>query len=229
MPNNGGLGRTFCQKGVRSTAVEQRRITTTVSDMSGTITSLPGGVLWPGGAEVSVFVGDAPAVVAALTLRVVDGRPVLTGIDVRQIAPDWPRPAEVTNDDLRNLLPLEELVEEAVRSVAVVCAMKAPRKPDTEDPSASRKRRGPQTPEFLQYVSYVVRSNPNTPMRTLARDHLGTSERTAWRWVTEARRQGLLPDTATSKKRRADGGLEAVRQYRSAVEQMTEKETEESR
>lgn len=172
-----------------------RRITTQVADISGFISPLPSGPLWPTAAEVWAYVGDEPEKVVTLTFRVMDGQPVLTGVGIRQVVPDWPRPAEVTEDDIRALLPLQELVDEAVRAVTVVVGAAG-----TEPPDA--RRRGPLTREFLEWVAYVVRSNPRTPMRSLAESYFHTSERTAWRWVTAAREKGLLPDTPTSEGRR---------------------------
>jgi hypothetical protein len=147
--------------------------------------------MFPEAADVKVYDLSDTSTVLTLRLRVLDGRPVLVGLEIGANGPQ----RELVAGDVR--LPIRELTEAAVRAVAVEIADAAPhpfrRDPGPEGEAAllARRRRA-MTDDLLLKVAQVVRDNPDRPTQQVS-EQLNCSYRTAGRWVAAARERGHLP------------------------------------
>jgi hypothetical protein len=167
------------------------------TNVVGPIRPLHTGALFPESADVHVYELADTDVLVTLHLQVADGRPILTGLWIGPVAPN--RPArEITATEIRSL-PVKELVENAIRAVAVSIADATPYPYRTDLDSAGvmalrARRRRAMTNELLSEVARVVSEpvNADAPTRAVA-EQLHCSYRTAGRWVAEARARGLLP------------------------------------
>lgn len=160
-----------------------------VANLEGAIRRLPGGDLFPDGAEVLAYEVDDQDLdlMVTIRLRVKDGVPILTGLAVGQ-SPGTSAPVEIGPTAIASL-PVRELTAGAAQAVRATVA-----RARDEPRGRGRRTRRPITDDLLTEVARVVTAHPGVPMKTVAKE-LGCSERTAWRWVAEARRRGLLPDS----------------------------------
>ena len=167
-------------------------------DVRGAFVPLDTGSLFPIEADVQVYDPEMPENVIVLGLRIVDGRPALVHFAVSPVG-GWDGAPEITATAIHGL-PVDELVSEAVRFVAMRVAASAPAAfrgdPSKEGALAvqSRRRRRVMTDELLSEVARVATENPSAPTRAVA-DQLHCSYRTAGRWVALAHERDLLAPT----------------------------------
>lgn len=164
---------------------------------------LPTGALFPPSADVLVYeVSDDTDDALTLHLRVIDGRPVLVGIEAVRLDGGQ---RELTVEELRGL-PLGHLTTSAVRAVGAAVAAAAPA-PYGRDPvleglaAVAARRRRAMTDDLLSEVARIVNDEANADAPTEAvRRQLFCSYRTAGRWVAEARARGFLPKVERQRK-----------------------------
>jgi hypothetical protein len=156
--------------------------------------------MFPQSVDVHVYELDDTDVLVTLSLRVVDGSPILTGLSIAPVAPNGPV-REITPTQVR-ALPVKELLDKAIHAVAVSIADAAPHPYRTDLDAAGNaalraRRRRAMTDELLSAVARIVANpdNADAPTRAVA-EQLHCSYRTAGRWVAEARTRGLLPSLA---------------------------------
>ena len=164
-------------------------------DIEGPIKPLsPGGAMFPESAIVQVLIADE--LVVTLRLRPIDGRPALVGVGFGPLG-DWTTSEEISATDVHRV-PVDDLVQDAVRAVAVNVAQAAP-VPFRTDPAEAGtaalrvRRRRTMTDSLLSEVATIVLDDRNrdAPTRAVS-EQLYCSYRTAGRWVAEARVRGLL-------------------------------------
>jgi hypothetical protein len=171
-----------------------------VGPIDGPVLPLATGAPFPQAATVRAYISDDRLV--TLRLRVRAGRPALVGLTIGthdrgpKWAPSLERDApEVTAAEVR-ALAVDRLVSSAVRAVAlaVADATPAPFRYDGEAAATaalgSRRRRA-MTEALLREGAAIAQAYPETAIAEVRRQ-LYCSERTAYRWISEARGRGLL-------------------------------------
>ena len=156
-------------------------------------------------AEITVQAWQTGGPLLEITLKVKNGQPALTYFGVRAGSDD---DAEPLRPFLIRALPVARIVEHVMKYVATVALMRdrfarenspwdlsVDELGKAEEMSARLGRRRPMTDPLLQQVANIVRDNQYDPRRKVA-ETLFMSNRTASRWIAEARRRGLLEESA---------------------------------
>jgi hypothetical protein len=132
-----------------------------------------------------------------VSLEVQEGRPVLTRFAVVRRGPA----ARVTASDVHDL-NVGEIVDDVIRTLAamaqadpneVVMGQALRDEEAAERAAALSKNRRPVTDSQLRQAANIAHHNPLDPRKQVAAQ-LYTSERTASRWLAEARKRGFLTD-----------------------------------
>lgn len=149
--------------------------------------------MFPESADVLFVDRDDNRILVTVSLRVIEGRPVLVGAAIGPIHPRVAR--ELKAAEVR--LPIEELTDLAVRAVAASFADEraGPGRgnPVAQAEAAVRARqRHAMTDSLLREVAEVVKSDTRGEPRQAVKNHFPTSLRTASRWIAAAKAQGFL-------------------------------------
>lgn len=180
------------------------------SNWQGPIRPLATGAMFPASVDVLVYDLDNDDRVVTLSLRSIDGQPVLVGLAFGHVHPSVARELKAT--DVHSL-PVKELTREAIRVVGLNVADATPfpfrrDNPAAEGDSAVRaQRRRGFTDAELEDVARVAQANPEAPIEAVFRELAGPSYysyRTAARWVAEARKRGFLPPSARRAKNKSE-------------------------
>jgi hypothetical protein len=167
---------------------------------------LSDGTLFPESVSLHVYVQeeDQPSVVAQLSLEVKDGRPVVMRVAITRLVhgQHGPEQVELTPTILHNL-NFGKIFERAIMHGGYVALDSdgsldghAAAKSAAARAAALARRRQPLTDALLAQVVNIVRKNRYDPRKQVASEHY-VSERTASRWIAEARRRGLIDEYPT--------------------------------
>lgn len=172
--------------------------------IEGPVLPLSTGAPWPAAATVRAFIDEDRVV--TLRFRVRDGRPVLIGLAVGSHEPVSPAFAEALERDAPEVtpsvvrsIPVAELTKQAVRAVAlsVAAATRAGFRYDgavaAEQAEQAARRNRAMTRTHLSEVAQIAAAYPDDPIGEICRQ-MFTSRRSAYRWVSVARKRGLLDD-----------------------------------
>jgi hypothetical protein len=160
------------------------------------LVELSDGTLFPE-AVTATFIPQGLSPFVEVSLEVQDGRPVLTRFAVVRRGPA----TRVTASDVHDL-NVGEIVDGVIRALAAMAQAdpnevemgRALRDEDAAERAASlANNRRPVTDAQLQQAANIARANPYDPRKQVA-EQLCTSERTASRWLAEARKRGFLTD-----------------------------------
>jgi hypothetical protein len=164
---------------------------------------LADGTLFPEWAEIYVYVdADETMTPVRVEVEVRDGRPIVTGVSIIQFGRSSSDRIALTPTNVRNL-NFGEIFDEAVRvggymgvgyqnpkrdkPAAIAAAKRA---------TALARRRQPLLDARLKDVAEIVAKNKYDPRKEIA-SSLHVSDRTASRWIAEAKRRGLVADLGT--------------------------------
>lgn len=169
---------------------------TQVTNVEGPSRPLASGAMFPARADVLIYDADDEATRVRLSLRSIDGRPVLVGAAVE---PAHAGVAQELSATALRELPLNKLTEIAVKAAAAPFAdeRSGPGRGDPEREGVlatrARRRRG-MSDEELEEVARVMRENPGNPTLAVFEQLAAPaffSYRTAARWVAEAKKRGF--------------------------------------
>ncbi len=173
-----------------------------VHDLDSPLVELVTGVQFPGRTLVEAHGADG--LLIEVLLEVEDRRPVVSRVTVGRSEGGAPLDAASLG------LPLGRIFDQVIAQVAATVARsqasaKVPFGTMFQWPSdtgaravAARRRHQPASDTELKQVAQIVRSNKYDPRKQVARE-LPVSERTASRWIAEARRRGLITEEEDGK------------------------------
>lgn len=142
-----------------------------------------------------VLADPVPLDALVLVLRRIDRRPVLTAVEAVDAAG---APRELPTSELRRVT--EALVDRAVQAVAASVARSAI---SGQSATSGRRRRAVIDDELLREVGEVASADTAFPVKAV-KEHFGyLSERTAARWLAEARTAGYAPPPTPGRARAA--------------------------
>jgi hypothetical protein len=188
-------------------AIDLTGVVITIDDASRKRVELPNGTAFPEWASVGALMAKGPMI--DLTINIQEGRPVISGVSIYQGAEDR---LEITASLVHDL-PLGRIFDLAVSAVAasvLKLQRSTPRErlyhplpewlpstvsaDDVADAVRLVSRRGrPVADDDLHRVAAIVRRNSYDPRKQVARE-LHLADRTASRWIAEARRRGILTE-----------------------------------
>lgn len=159
------------------------------------LVELSTGGLFPASVEVAIEVDNG--YLWRLRLGVEDRRPVVNRLDVERastVSGAYAGPP-ITATSLRDV-PFEDMTRRAIEAAGRAAAHWSGRPESGDDAgvaAALARRRRPMTDALLRRVAQVARINPYDPRHQVA-EQLSTSERSATRWIAEAKRRGFLEE-----------------------------------
>ena len=167
------------------------------------VVALADGTVFPESIEIDVRVKDENGTaIVTVSLEVRDGRPVVAGVGIWAFDTERMSPAPLSPTMLHGL-NFGKVFDEAIqmgammgvasstplRTLAVVEEAGAA----AQRASALARRRQPLTDALLAQVVNIVHNNKYDPRKQVA-SMFYVSDRTASRWIAEARRRGLLEE-----------------------------------
>ena len=170
------------------------------------LTRLSDGTLFPESVDLHVLVRDHEGTtVVQVALEVQDGRPVVTAVAVRRLDEEGADEHKTLTPTALHGLNFRKIFDIAIEQGAFMgVGFKNPlRDKPAAITAASRaaalaRRRQPLSNDLLAQVVTIVNKNKYDPRKQVA-SMLHASERTASRWIADARKRGLFDEEPTPK------------------------------